>query len=421
MENYVPIHCHSTFSQYDGISTPEEMVEQAVKHGHKACAITDHGTMAGTYLFQQAALKAGVKPLLGMEGYVVDRLVDEDERGKRVRMKNNHVVLIAKNADGWKSLMRLNYLSNSDDDHFYYKPRFTFRELFENRKGLIVSSACLASGFANLLRLGREDDAISLFEDFINEFGEDFYAEIQLNELTDQKIYNSWLIGMATRYGVPIVIGGDCHYATPDGVAAQELAFRIRNDDENEVGQVFATRKLYYHGVDDFKQFNKEWGYGYTDAQIESWCANNVALADSVDFVIPERTKMHLPRQAFDEDGEFMRMAKEGLCKFFGVKNYSECPSEYRERLDFELRILVKKGVSRYFLILADILKFCEENNISHGCGRGSAAGSLAAMCVGITSRAIDPLKNGLLFERFVSEQRLIDCYIDYSKSGNCA
>lgn len=419
MEKFVHTHIHTVYSTYDAVNTPEQMVEQAVKHNHQAVAITDHGVMGGTYSFQQACIKNGIKPLLGMEGYAVSKLVDEDDKGKRVRLKNNHLILIAKNEDGWKSLLKLNYLSNSDDEHFYYKPRFTFKELFENKKGLIVSSACLASPFANFLKLGKEKEAIELFEKFCQEFGEDFYAELQLNEIQEQKAYNSWLIAQATHYGVPLTIAGDCHYAVPEGAAAQEMAFRIRNDSENEVGQTFACRNLYYHGIDDFKKFNREWNYGYTDEQIDSWCANTYDLSNKVNFVIPERKKMRLPRQAFDEDGELITKAKKGLCEYFNVKTFEECPEEYRKRLEFELQLMVKKGIARYFLVLMDILNWCDANKISHGIARGSAGGSLVSMCLGVTGKIMDPVKNGLLFERFISNERLVDCYIDYSKKGN--
>ena len=419
MEKFVHTHIHTVYSTYDAVNTPEQMVEQAVKHNHQAVAITDHGVMGGTYSFQQACIKNGIKPLLGMEGYVVSKLVDEDDKGKRVRLKNNHLILIAKNEDGWKSLLKLNYLSNSDDEHFYYKPRFTFKELFKNKKGLIVSSACLASPFANLLKLGKEKEAIELFEKFCQEFGEDFYAELQLNEIQEQKAYNSWLIAQATHYGVPLTIAGDCHYAVPEGAAAQEMAFRIRNDSENEVGQTFACRNLYYHGIDDFKKFNMEWNYGYTDEQIDNWCANTYDLSNKVNFTIPERKKMRLPRQAFDEDGELITKAKKGLCEYFNVKTFEECPEEYRKRLEFELQLMVKKGIARYFLVLMDILNWCDANKISHGIARGSAGGSLVSMCLGVTGKIMDPVKNGLLFERFISNERLVDCYIDYSKKGN--
>lgn len=419
MEKFVHTHIHTNYSIYDAVNTPEQMVEQAKKHGHEACAITDHGAMGGLYSFQTACLKEGIKPLLGMEGYVVDNLVDTDQRGKRVRLKNNHIILIAKNKEGYNNLLKLNYLSNLDDDHFYYKPRFSFSELFENKKGLIVSSACLASAFSNLLKLDREEEAEKLFSRFCSEFGEDFYAELQLNEIAEQKDYNKWLIAQATHYGVPLTIAGDCHYATPDGTKTQEMAFRIRKDDENEVGQSFACRSLYYQGIDDFKMFNQKWGFGYTDSQIESWCGNTYDLSKKVDFIIPERKKMRLPRQAFDEDMLLVEKSKKGLCEYFEVDNYNDCPKEYQDRLNFELQLMIRKGISRYFLVLMDILKYCDENDISHGIARGSAGGSLVAMTLGVTGKIMDPIKNGLLFERFVSNERLVDCMIDYSKEGN--
>ena len=547
MEKFVQFHCHTSYSQLDAVNSPEQMVEQAVKHNHQAMAITDHGVMGGTLRHQNACLKVGIKPLIGMEAYVVQNLVDLNDKGKRTRMKNNHIILIAKNLDGWKSLLKLNYLSNSDDEHFYYKPRITFKELFENKKGLFVSSACLASPFANLLKLGREDEAVKMFETFCYEFGEDFAAEIQLNEIPEQKDYNNWLMSQAMHYGVPLIITGDCHYALPEGSEAQEMSFKIRKEEENEVGQTFACRKLYYHGIDDYKQFNKNWNYGYTDEQIENWCGNTVTLSEKIDFLIPPRTKMLLPRQCFDEDTELVNKAQEGLCDYFGVTNYADCPKEYRERLNFELQLMLRKGIARYFLTLTNILKWCDENNISRGPGRGSCflpgtkvqgknieeykkgdgivtgvakekttvgkvfcfdrdeeiiklktengdeisctkdhpflvikekiifvetkdlqigdrlfshnedckiteitkvpykgkvydlqvnsldhtytvesgyvvhncGGSLVAMCLGITSKAIEPIANQLLFERFISQERLTDCIINYSKKAN--
>lgn len=418
-EKFVQLHLHTVYSTYDAINTPAQMVEQAIKHGHSACAITDHGVMGGTYGFQLACEKNGIKPLLGMEGYVVDNLVDTDPKGKRVRMKNNHIILIAKNLAGWHSLLKLNYLSNLDENHFYYKPRFSFKELFEHKEGLLVSSACLASGFANLLKLGREEQAERLFEKFCYEFGEDFFAELQLNEIPEQKQYNAWLISQATHYGIPLIITGDCHYALPEGSDAQEMAFKIRKDDENEVGQEFACRHLYYHGIDDYKKFNEMWHYGYSNEQIESWCANTLIAADKVEFTIPPRTKMRLPRQDFDEDTKLVSDSKKGLCEYFGVDDYSKCPKEYRDRLEFELQLMIRKGVARYFLVLKDILDWCDRNKISRGPGRGSVGGSLVAMCLKITCEAISPLERGLLFERFISKARLTDCIIDYSKSGN--
>lgn len=420
MENFVQLHCHSCFSVYDAISTPEQLVDKAVEHGHSALALTDHGVMGGLYRLQKAALSKGIKPLLGMEGYVVNDLISMNEQGKkRIRTPNNHIILIAKNETGWKNLLRLNYLSNSDDDHFYYKPRFTFDELFEHKEGLICSTACLAAPMARLLLDGKEDEAALMFQRYVDNFGDNLMAEIQLNEIEGQHIYDNWLIEQANKHGIPIVITGDVHYAEKDGSLTQKLAFAIRNESENEVGQEFAAKSLYYHGIDDYKDFNKRFGYNFTDEQIEEWCGNTKLVESKVDFLIPERTKMHLPRQAFDENQTLIDKAKEGLAKHFNCK-YEECPKEYVDRLEYELKLMWKKGIARYILCLSDICNWCDgEGHVSRGVGRGSACGSLVLACVGITGWAIDPIKNGLLFERFVSESRLPDVMIDYSKSGN--
>lgn len=419
MENFVQLHLHTSFSIYDALNTPAQMIDQVVKHSHSACAITDHGSMAGTYTFQKAALKAGVKPLLGMEAYVVKDLITTDEKEKRIKTKNNHIILIAKNKEGWKNLLKLNYISNADDDHFYYKPRFTFDELFEHKNGLLVSTACIASPFSNLLKENKDKEAEELFDKFCLNFKDNLFAEIQLNEIEFQKQYDNWLIEQANKKGVPIIITGDCHYTEPDGAAAQELMFQARKEDENEVGQTFACRSLYYHGIEDYHNFNKNWNYGYSDEQIDEWCSNTLLAADKVNFLIPERTKMLLPRQAFDEDDEITERAIKGLCDYFGVKELKDCPKEYVDRLLYELKVIIKKGVARYFLVLQDALKWCDDNHISRGPGRGSACGSLTTMCLGITSKSINAIANGLLFERFISEDRLTDCYIDYSKDGN--
>lgn len=420
MEKFVQCHLHTNYSTYDALNTPAQMIEQAKKHGHSACAITDHGVLGGTYAFQKAALAAGIKPLLGMEGYSAFNLVDMDTTGKkRIKTKNNHIILLAKNEAGWKSLLRLNYISNADEEHFYYKPRFTFEELFKYKEGLVVSTACIASPFANLLKENKFEEAEKLFDKFCLEFKDNLFAEVQLNEIEFQKDYNNWLISQANKKGIPIIITGDCHYMEPDGAAAQELMFQARKEDENEVGQTFACRSLYYHGIEDYHNFNKDWNYGYSDGQIDEWCSNTLLVADKINFLIPERTKMLLPRQAFDEDDTLTEKAVKGLCDYFGVKELKDCPKEYVDRLLFELKLLIKKGVARYFLVLQDVLSWCDENNISHGPGRGSACGSLVAMCLGITSKAIEPISNRLLFSRFISEDRLTDCYIDYSKSGN--
>lgn len=410
------LHTHTTMSIYDGISSAQELVEQAVKKGHKALAITNHGlgAMGDLFAFQNYAKEKNIKPILGNEAYVVDELVKTDGK-KRVRTKNNHIILLAKNKQGWENLCHLSYISNLDEEHFYYKPRITFDELFKYKDGLMVGSACLASPFSNLIKFGKEDSAVKLFEKFYYELGENFYAEIQLNEITEeQKYYNNWLIAQATHLGVPIVITGDVHYATPDGAITQNFMFNLRKEEESEGDDTYRCKSLFYQDIDDFKLFNKKWNYGYSDEQIETWCSNTDKIAEQCDFEIPLGRGMKLPRYSFNEESDFVNMAKEGLAKHFNCE-YKECPEDYRKRLEEELIVLLKKGAYRYMLNLSSVIRWAkEEKGYMVGPSRGSAGGSLVNICLGIASWAIDPLEHGLLFSRFVSEDRLVSCRYDY-------
>src|SRR5574344_1424793 len=157
MEKFIQTHAHSVFSVMDAVNTPEQLIDKAVEKGHAAMCLTDHGAYGGLVRFQNYALSKGVKPIIGVEGYVVKDLVKEDEKGKRIREKNNHIILHAMNKEGWENLLYLNYISEHDADHFYYKPRFSFKELFEHSKGLYVGTACIASPFSNLLKLNRQE------------------------------------------------------------------------------------------------------------------------------------------------------------------------------------------------------------------------------------------------------------------------
>ena len=403
------LHVHSNYSRYDGVSTVQELVDQAIAHGHKSLAVTNHGldSMGDLFRFQQYALSKGVKPILGNESYLVEELVTMDGK-KRKRTKNTHIILLASNETGWKNLCKLSYIANSDDVHFYYKPRITLNELFEHAAGLVVGTACLASIFSQYVLSGNEAKAEEYFKKFYDKFGENFYAEIQLNELKDeQKKYNDWIIATAAKYNVPVVITGDVHYATPEGAATQRFIFNLRKEDDSEGDDTYRCKSLFYQGVEDFKTFNKQWGYGYTDEQIEQWCANSDKIAEKCNFIIPLGTGMKLPRYSFDEEEDFVRLAKEGLANHFGCK-YEGCPKEYKERLEHELEILLKKGAYRYMLTVASFVNHAREKKFMVGPSRGSCGGCLTALCLGIASWALDPLKLGLLFERFVSDDRLV-------------
>ena len=420
MENYVNLHSHSIFSSLDAVCTPEQLIDKAVEYGHKAIAITEHGNFNSIPRFQKYALEKGIKPILGMEAYVVETLQRFDEKGKRIRDKNNHVVLHAMNKIGWKNLMKLNYLSNSDDEHFYYKPRISLKELFEYNEGIMLGTACLASIFANFLKRGEDKKAEEMFQEFILHFSDRMYAEVQINEVSyenlDQKKYNEWLIFQATKNGIPIVLSGDTHYVNKDDWNVQQMAFRISRDGLGEETQ-HVCKSIYYKGIDDYLELNKILGFNYSEGQIREWCGNASMIADKCNYIYKPTTVSSLPRMAFDEEEEIRRLGIEGLIKHFGVSSLEECPKEYAERLKMETSIIIKKGMMRYFLCLKDILDWCDSQKIPRGKGRGSACflpDQLVTMQDGSQKKIIDiekgdKIKTGFGLDSFVNKKFVLD------------
>ena len=420
MENYVNLHNHSIYSALDAVCTPEQLIDKAVEYGHKAIAITEHGNFNSIPRFQKYALEKGIKPILGMEGYIVETLQRFDEKGKRVRDKNNHVVLHAMNEIGWKNLMKLNYLSNSDEEHFYYKPRNSFKELFEHSEGIMLGTACLASVFANYLKRDEIEKAEKMFQEFILHFPDRMYAEVQINEVSyealDQKKYNEWLIFQATKNGIPIVLSGDTHYVNKDDWNIQAMAFQISRDGVGEETQ-HVCKSIYYKGVEDYLELNKKLGFNYSEEQIREWCNNTVLVADKCNYIYKPSTVSSLPRMAFDEEEEIKKLGAEGLIKHFGASSLEECPKEYVERLKMETSIIIKKGMMRYFLCLKDILDWCDAQKIPRGKGRGSACflpNQLVTMQDGSKKKIIDieegdKIKTGFGLDSFVNKKFILE------------
>ena len=413
----VHLHLHTSLgSRLDAIPTSEEYAKKAHKFGHKAMAVTDHGRMSAVYEHQQACLKYDIKPILGVEAYLVDELISLNDKDKRTRTKTNHAVLLAKNEIGYKNLLKLNYISMVDKDHYYYVNRITKEELFENKEGIIVGTACLGSKWNRLIIAGEIEEAEKLFKEFKDEFGEDFYAEVQLNEMTweiekakeGQKTVNSYILQFAKKYDVMVYIGGDVHYLNPGEDQLQSISIAIRNKETMDaLSWEIESRNLYYHNEDDYVRFNTEFGYNYDEELIHQWCDNSDKIADKCNYMIPERNKIYLPSLYIDDDAELVRRSREGL------KNKFESPTkEYIDRLNHELEIIIRKGFSSYLLILEDVFEYVQEEDLWMGAGRGSGAGSLILFVLGITT--IDPIKYDLLFERFMSDVRSIDMVYNY-------
>jgi len=409
------LHIHSHIgSQLDGVGTPTQYAELAKKMGHTSLAITDHGKMNGHYEHYQACKKAGIKPIFGVEAYVefeLERMAEVKGKVKRQRNKNMHMVLLAKNEIGYKNLLKLNYLSNSDEKHYYYTNHILIKEIFEHKEGIIIGTACMGSPFARLYRDDKKDLSEKLFKTFKEQFGEDFYAEIQMNEITHpidnfehgQKSVNEWMISLAKKYDVPIVMTGDVHYAEPGLDKIQTLA---------ELDWKLEGKSLFYMDESDFHKFNEDWDYGYTKEEIDEWCNNTQLIADRCEFKFMERNRLLLPKFSKDDDSLLIKESKNGLVNKMKLSLWEEVPVKYRKRLVRELEILLRKGFASYIMILWDVFNFSKRENIMRGPSRGSGGGSLVLYSLDITT--LDPIEYELIFERFLSDERSMDVIYDY-------
>jgi len=426
MADFAQLHIHGIHgSKLDGVSSSHDYAKKAVAAGHTHLAITDHGHANGFFHLQEACNKNNLKPIFGIESYINNSLYtlsDDDKKERRIRTKDSHLVIIAKNKIGYENLLYLNWLSMDSEKHFYYNPRITIEEVFEHKEGLIVGSACINSPFGALLRVGKTREAIELIKLFKDNI-EDFYLEIQINELVNgmdglkygQKTYNDTLITVGRKLNIPIVITGDVHYAEPGQSLLQNISIAIRNKDTmDNLTFELESKNLYYHGVEDYLKFNKEFDYRYNEKDIVEWCKNSTYIAEKTDFSIEKRKKMYLPTLYDDDNKVLEEKSKAGLAKKLKVNTFEELPKEYRDRLEYELEMIERKGFSSYFLIFEDIYRFVREKGYFTGSSRGSGASSI--ILYAIDASKIDPLKYGLLFERFLSNSRTSDMVYDYMK-----
>ncbi len=411
---FVQLHCHNHIgSRLDAMASPEDYAQRAMEFNHPALASTDHGRISSFWEHQKQCLKFNIKPIFGVEAYLTNQLELLDEDGKRKRNKTYHIILLVKNKIGYNNLLKLNYISMSDTEHFYYSPRILFKELEEHKEGLMIGTACMNNPVSKLVLEEKEDLAEKFYVKMVEAFGEDFYTEIQLNELEEQKIVNEFMIRMANKYGIPIVITGDVHYLEPGQDKLQTLAIAIR--DKATIDNIkfeLESKHLFYHNVNNYIEFNKTFNFGYQEKDILSWCDNTLDIANKCEFLIPERKKIFLPKVSDNDDALLIKKGKEGLMRRFAVDDFNDIPKEYQKRLATELEIIIRKGFSSYFLIVDDITQYSVKEGIYGRFGRGSVGGSLLAYSLGIHN--LDPIKRGLLFERFMSESRSPDLVINY-------
>lgn len=393
MAEFVHLHVHTNYSLLDGACEIDRLARRLSELGMKSCAITDHGAMYGVIDFYKKMLAYGIKPIIGAEVYMAERIMQDKEPG--VDDEQYHLVLLAKDIQGYKNLMKL--VSLGFTEGFYYKPRIDMDILAKYSEGLIALSGCLAGRIPSLLLKGNFDEAKNIALQLNSIFGQDnFFIEVQDHGLLDQRRIINDLIRLSQETGIPLVATNDVHYIQKEDALAQDVLMCIQTgktlDEENRMK--FESSEFYLKSPEEMASL-----FSYIPEALE----NTIRIAESCNVTLDFGT-IHLPSfrvpEGLTEDEYLNRLCYKGA-----RERYPEITGEIKQRLDYELETIKKMGYSSYFLIVWDFINFARQNGIMVGPGRGSAAGSLVAYCLYITN--IDPLKYNLLFERFLNPERI--------------
>ncbi len=399
MTSFVNLHVHSHYSLLDGVNKIDDLVNFAKEDGAPAIALTDHGVMYGAVEFFQKCVKAGIKPLVGVEAYVspssrLDKTIKPDEKNY------HHLILLAKNLAGYKNLIKLTSIAHLEG--FYYKPRIDWETLVAHKDGLICCSACLGGEIPQLIINGNLAKAKTRILQYAELFGpEHYYLELQHHEeLPQQAIVNQALIDFSYELNLPLVATNDAHYNRKDDDEAQDILLCLQNKRKKS-----ETNRMSMMGGNYSLRPGREMIELFA-GQPEA-LANTVKIAELCNLEIP-LGQIQLPHfevpDGHDGNSYLRELSLAGCVKRYG-KTYDELDAAYRERLDFELEVVAKMGWPSYFLIVADFINWSKDQGIFVGPGRGSAAGSIVCYLIGITE--LCPIKYDLLFERFLNPERI--------------
>ncbi len=401
--SFVGLHIHSDYSLLDGASQLPELADRAVELGMPAIALTDHGVMYGAIELIKVCKARKIKPIIGNEMYVVDGNIHEQKRRQKF-----HQVVLAKNTQGYKNLVKLTTISHLEGFQgrgIFARPCINRELLKQYREGLIVTSACLGGEIPQAIMAGKLEHARKAARWYKDVFGADFYLEIQDHGSQEDRIVNVEIVRIAEELGIKIIATNDSHFISCEDVEAHDALLCI------QTGKLITEdSRMRYSGTEYLKSA-AEMAMLFQDhlpeAVIRTAIANTLEVADKIepynvlgepripDFPIPSG---HTPSTYVEE------IARAGLQDLLKVNNYADIDPEYQERLDYELKMIEQMGFSTYFLVVWDYIKFARDQGIPVGPGRGSAAGSLVAYTMRITN--IDPVHHGLLFERFLNPER---------------
>jgi len=378
--NFVHLHVHTQYSLLDGACRLDRLINKALQFKLPALAITDHGNMFGAIKFYNLCMKAGIKPIIGCEFYMAQgsRFNKEYKPGEN---SNLHIVILARNEEGYHNLLRLVSLSNMEG--FYYKPRIDKELLYKYNGGLLGLSACLKGEISHYILSDDVNRAYKSADEYLNIFGKgNFYLELMDNGVEEQKKVNKYLLKISKDLGIPVVATNDVHYLEKDESFAHEALLCIQTQatlsDPNRFK--FSSDTFYLRSPQEMSAIFKD---------VPEAVKNTLEVTQKCNLVL-DFSKIHLPNFPLpdgDDDENYLRkLVYDNLSK-----KYSKGNEEVNKRVEYELSVISKTGFSSYFLIVWDLIKFAKDSGIPVGPGRGSAAGSVISYIIGITD--IDPLK----------------------------
>ncbi len=393
----------------DGAARIEKLAEEVARSGDGAIAMTDHGNVFGAFDFYKTMNNAGVKPIIGIEAYVAPESRFDKKRVKWAEGGEDdvsaggaytHMTLLAENNVGLANLFRLSSLASLEG--FYYKPRMDRELLSQYSQGIIATTGCAAGEIQTRIRMGAYNEARAAAANYRDIFGADnYFVEIMDHDIEIERRVKDDLLKLAKELGLPLVATNDLHYTYADDAKHHEALLCIQS------GTTLADPKRFkFEGKEYYLKDAATMRRIFKDLEIA--CDNTLAIAERCNIKMRENENL-LPQFAVpkgeSENSWLVKEAEAGLLEKFGAKSMDDIAPQYQARLHFELDVMTKMGFAGYFLVVADLVAHAKREGIRVGPGRGSAAGSLVSYALGITG--LDPIKHGLLFERFLNPDRI--------------
>ena len=394
MSEFVHLHVHSEYSLLDGMCRIKDLPKRAKELGMDSIALTDHGVMFGCVTFFEECKKNGIKPIIGCEVYVAPRNRKNKDVG--IDDRYSHLILLAKNKEGYQNLIKL--VSLGFTEGYYYKPRIDLEILKQYKDGLKCLSACLAGSINQAILNNDMEKAKEIALWHKNVFGNDYYLEIQNNGMPEQVMVNQKLIQISRQLDIPLVATNDAHYLKKEDSYNHEILLCM------QTGKRMTDEDRMRFSVDEFYIKSPEEMIEYF-SDVPEAIENTVKIANKCEFEfefgVTKLPNYDVPEEFSTHEEYFKKLCWDGIHERYG----EEISDEIKQRVEYELGVIIKMGYTDYYLIVWDFIHYAKTAGIPVGPGRGSGAGSIVAYAIGITD--LDPIKYNLLFERFLNPERI--------------